>query len=102
MPFPQKKQSSGNRFGNKKNNGFAHKKRRIYQSRRGCIFCKDSSKVLNYKDPKLLRAFITERGKIIPKRITGTCAKHQRLLAHEIKRARTIALLPYVGTLDYM
>jgi small subunit ribosomal protein S18 len=48
----------------------------------------------------MLRYFITERGKIIPRRISGTCAKHQRALTHAIKRARTIALLPYVGSLD--
>jgi small subunit ribosomal protein S18 len=56
--------------------------------------------VINYKDPKMLKYFITERGKIIPRRISGTCAKHQRILTHAIKRARTIALLPFVGTLD--
>jgi len=55
---------------------------------------------INYKDPKSMRYFITERGKIIPRRISGNCAKHQRTLTHAIKRARTIALLPYVGTLD--
>jgi small subunit ribosomal protein S18 len=55
---------------------------------------------INYKDPKGLRYFITERGKIIPRRISGTCARHQRKLTTAIKRARTIALLPYVGSLD--
>jgi small subunit ribosomal protein S18 len=56
--------------------------------------------VIDYKEPKVLKYFITERGKIIPRRISGTCAKHQRALTHAIKRARTIALLPYVGTAD--
>jgi small subunit ribosomal protein S18 len=55
---------------------------------------------IEYKDPKTLRYFITERGKIIPRRISGTCAKHQRALTQAIKRARTIALLPYVGSID--
>lgn len=55
---------------------------------------------INYKDPKGLRYFITERGKIIPRRISGSCAKHQRALTLAIKRARSIALLPYVGSLD--
>jgi small subunit ribosomal protein S18 len=55
---------------------------------------------IDYKDPKTLRYFITERGKIIPRRISGTCAKHQRALTQAIKRARTIALLPYVGSID--
>ncbi|MBW2641953.1 MAG: 30S ribosomal protein S18, partial [Deltaproteobacteria bacterium] len=53
------------------------------------------------KDVKSLRYFTTERGKIIPRRISGTCAKHQRTLTHAIKRSRTIALLPFVGTIDY-
>jgi small subunit ribosomal protein S18 len=56
--------------------------------------------VIDYKAPKSLRYFITERGKIIPRRISGTCAKHQRELNRAIKRARTIALLPYIGSLD--
>jgi small subunit ribosomal protein S18 len=55
---------------------------------------------IDYKEPKTLRYFITERGKIIPRRISGTCAKHQRALTQAIKRARTIALLPYVGSID--
>jgi small subunit ribosomal protein S18 len=55
---------------------------------------------INYKEPRTLRYFISERGKIIPRRITGTCAKHQRSLTTAIKRARTIALLPYIGSLD--
>ena len=76
------------------------KKRRIYHRRKVCRFCADSKIIINYKDQKLLKYFITERGKIIPRRISGTCSKHQRELTRAIKRARTIALLPYVGTLD--
>jgi len=75
-------------------------KRRIYHRRKVCRFCADSSIVINYKESKMLRYFITERGKIIPRRISGPCAKHQRELTHAIKRARTIAFLPYVGTLE--
>jgi small subunit ribosomal protein S18 len=56
--------------------------------------------VIDYKEPRTLRYFISERGKIIPRRITGTCAKHQRSLTIAIKRARTIALLPFIGTMD--
>ena len=78
----------------------AVRKRRIYHRRKVCRFCADSNLQINYKDPKALRYFITERGKIIPRRISGTCAKHQRSLTLAIKRARTIALLPYVGTLE--
>jgi small subunit ribosomal protein S18 len=76
------------------------KKRRIYHRRKVCRFCADSNMAIDYKDPKTLRFFITERGKIIPRRITGTCAKHQRSLTQAIKQARTVALLPFVGTYE--
>lgn len=72
-------------------------KNRFYQRRKICRFCVDSSMELDYKTPKALKQFITERGKIIPRRITGTCAKHQRKLTVAIKQARQIALLPFVG-----
>ena len=61
-----------------------------------CRFCVQKLKI-DYKDADTLRRFITERGKILPRRITGTCAKHQRVLAVAIKQARTIALLPFVS-----
>ena len=83
-----------------RNSGNPKKKRRVFHRRNVCRFCADSKIVIDYKDQKLLKYFITERGKIIPRRISGTCSKHQRVLTHAIKRARTIALLPYVGTLD--
>jgi small subunit ribosomal protein S18 len=75
-------------------------KRRFFHRRKVCRFCADSKLAIDYKDPGILKYFITERGKIIPRRISGTCAKHQRHLATAIKRARKIALLPYVGTSD--
>ena len=62
-----------------------------------CQFCADKSEKIDYKDVEKLRRYITERGKILPKRITGTCAMHQRELTEAIKRARQMALLPYVG-----
>lgn len=62
-----------------------------------CQFCVEKSTVINYKNIELLRRFITEQGKIRPRRQTGTCAKHQRRLAQEIKRARHIALLPFTS-----
>jgi small subunit ribosomal protein S18 len=61
-----------------------------------CQFCADKSLRIDYKDVDLLSKFITDRGKILPKRVTGTCAMHQREVARAIKRARIIALLPYV------
>lgn len=76
------------------------KKKRVFHRRKVCRFCMDPSLVIDYKDPKSLKYFTTERGKIIPRRISGTCAKHQRVLNTAIKRARAIALLPFVGTID--
>ena len=71
------------------------KKGRSFYKKKVCRFCTQKIKI-DYKEPDALRRFITERGKILPGRITGTCAKHQRKLAVEIKRARVLALLPYV------
>lgn len=65
--------------------------------RKVCQFCKDKMQHIDYKDAPRLRRFISERGKIIARRSTGTCAGHQRLLTAAIKRARNIALLPYTG-----
>jgi small subunit ribosomal protein S18 len=71
-------------------------KRRIYLKKKICRFCSDKTLDINYKNGDLLRRFTTEGGKIIPRRITGNCAKHQRKIAGEIKIARFIALIPYV------
>ncbi len=72
-------------------------KNKFYQRRKVCRFCVDSNMDIDYKNPRALKQFITERGKIIPRRITGTCAKHQRKLTLAIKQSRQIALLPFVG-----
>ena len=64
--------------------------------RKVCQFCVDKATYIDYKDAARLRRFISERSKILPRRTTGVCAKHQRLLMEAIKRARQIALLPYV------
>jgi small subunit ribosomal protein S18 len=77
------------------------RKRRVFHRRKVCRFCADRSLEIDYKEPRTLRNFTTERGKIIPRRILGACAKHQRKITLVIKRARMIALLPYVGTLDF-
>ena len=87
MPAPKRKSSP-------------RRKRRIYHRRKVCRFCADSKLEISYKDPGSLKYFTTERGKIIPRRISGTCAKHQRQLTLAVKRARTIALLPFVGTYE--
>ena len=69
---------------------------RMFQRRKVCRFCADKKLLLDYKEPKTLRLFISETGKMTPRRISGTCAKHQRKLASCIKRARHIGLLPYI------
>lgn len=68
---------------------------RRFSRRKVCSFCADGVMWVDYKDAVRLRKFITERGKILPRRITGTCASHQRQLTRAIKRARIIALLPF-------
>ena len=65
--------------------------------RKVCQFCVEKVQHIDYKDVARLRRFTSERGKILPRRMTGTCAKHQRQLGTAIKRARTIALMPYVS-----
>lgn len=72
------------------------KKEKQFRSRKPCKFCKEHIDYVDYKDEKRLRRFMTERGKITPRRITGTCARHQRILAAAVKRARVIALVPFV------
>ena len=69
-------------------------KGKAFFKKKVCRFCNQKLKI-DYKDSDTLRRFITERGKILPRRMTGTCAKHQRALALSIKRARSIALLPF-------
>ena len=71
-------------------------KGKVFFKKKVCKFCIQKLKI-DYKDADTLRRFITERGKILPRRITGTCARHQRALALAIKRARLIALLPFVA-----
>jgi len=73
----------------------ADKRRRIYIKRKVCRFCADKTLEIDYKNPRILRYFITERGKIIPRRISGNCAKHQREITTAIKKARNIAILPF-------
>jgi small subunit ribosomal protein S18 len=72
-------------------------KRRFTGRRKGCPFKSDPTLLISYKDPQMLRRYITERGKIMPGRVSGVSAKYQRKLAVEIKRARQLALLPYAG-----
>ncbi len=66
---------------------FYRKKKKV------CMMC--TGKTVDYKDPEILRKYINEKGKILPRRVTGNCARHQRFIAQQVKRARAIALLPY-------
>lgn len=66
---------------------FYRKKKKV------CMMC--TGKTVNYKEPETLKRYINEKGKIVPRRVTGNCARHQRIIAREIKRARAIGLLPY-------
>ena len=70
--------------------------REVRRRRKVCQFCADKVESIDYKDTAKLRKFVSDRGKILPRRMTGTCAAHQRELTEAIKRARQIALLPYV------
>jgi len=70
-------------------------KKKFFKRRKVCPFCADKSATIDYKDPALLARFITERGKIVPRRISGVCAKHQRRLSLAIRRSRVVALLPF-------
>jgi small subunit ribosomal protein S18 len=72
-------------------------RRGLFRRRKVCKFCADKIDDINYKDVKLLSGFVPERGKVLPRRISGTCAKHQRGLRIAILRARQLALLPYAS-----
>jgi small subunit ribosomal protein S18 len=74
-------------------------RRQYFRRRKVCKFCEEKIDAVDYKEPRLLGQFVSERGKILPRRLTGTCSPHQRLLAVAIKRARNIALLPFATPL---
>jgi small subunit ribosomal protein S18 len=75
------------------------KRKQFYVRRKVCRFCVDQALSIDYKDANTLRQFVTERGKIIPRRISGNCARHQRRVTRAIKQARLLALMPYIPTL---
>ena len=82
-------------YGGKRSSGGP---RRRYGRRKVCRFCADKVQAIDYKDIRTLRYFVSERGKIVPRRISGNCAEHQRKLTEAIKRARNIALLPFTAS----
>jgi small subunit ribosomal protein S18 len=75
------------------------KRKQFYVRRKVCRFCVDATLAIDYKDVNTLKQFVTERGKIIPRRISGNCARHQRRVTRAIKQARLLALIPYIPTL---
>ena len=77
-------------YDNKRHSGGMRRKK-------GCQFCADKSKPIDYKDVETLKKYTTERGKILPRRITGTCSIHQREITRAIKKARIVALMPYTA-----
>ena len=97
MPFGQGRSGGGGRGSRDKKPTDKEKgqRRTLFRRRKVCKFCADKIDDINYKDVKLIGPFVPERGKILPRRISGTCAKHQRKLQTAIKRARQIALIPY-------
>lgn len=70
--------------------GGAHRRKKV------CVFCGKDVEPISYKDVAVLKKYVSERGKILPRRVTGTCAKHQRAVTSAVKRARHVALMPYV------
>jgi small subunit ribosomal protein S18 len=89
---PRRPQGSGGQGASGQQAG---KKKFFYRRKRVCKFCVEKIEYIDFKDVKMLQQFIPERGKILPRRISGTCALHQRKLQIAIKRARTLALLPF-------
>lgn len=92
-----RRSSGGGGGGGERGGGGAHggKKKFFYRRKRVCKFCVEKLEYIDFKDIKLLQQFIPERGKILPRRISGTCSLHQRKLQEAIKRARTMALIPF-------
>ena len=93
--MPRDRERSGGGGGAGGPGGRGGPRRRGMGRRKVCRFCADKSMLIDYKDSRTLGGFLSERGKLIPARITGNCARHQRRLTVAIKRARTMALLPY-------
>lgn len=79
----------------RRQNNNRNRRKKTFQKHKVCRFCADGNLNIDYKDYPTLRHFVTERGKIIPRRISGNCAKHQRKITAAVKRARNIALLPF-------
>lgn len=88
--------SSGGRHGGPKKKPFSRRPRTGYLRKKACFFCVKKIKMIDYKDINLVRRYVTDRGKILPRMVTSTCARHQRLLSRAIKRARFMGLISYI------
>src|SRR3989442_8260711 len=100
MPFGQKRSGGGGGRGRgdkKPGDKEGGQRRPMFRRRKVCKFCADKIDDINYKDVKLLMPFVPERAKILPRRISGTCAMHQRKLRTALMRARQLALIPYTS-----
>jgi small subunit ribosomal protein S18 len=96
-PFRRRYGRDGRPEGPRPGGGEDRGGRRPYFRKKVCKLCLKKAKAVDYKDVDMLRRFVTDRGKILPRRITGTCAKHQRMVSRAIMRARMVALLPFVS-----
>ncbi len=92
---PQRRYHANRERNNSQDDRGGMKEKRKYFRKKVCYFCKNCIDVVDYKDVKLLRRYVKESGKIIPRRLNGSCSKHQRMISKAIKRSRNIALLPF-------
>ena len=101
MPMMKRNGRSGSRTARPAGPGGANApiRKQFFRRRKVCKFCQEKIDLVDYKEARLLGQFISERGKILPRRLTGTCSHHQRLVTVAIKRARNIALLPFATIL---
>ena len=100
MPPPRRNSRSGGRSGpggRREGGPGGGPRKQYFRRRKVCKFCEEKIDVIDYKDIKLIGQFVAERGKILPRRLTGTCSSHQHELTRAIQRARNIALLPFAA-----
>jgi small subunit ribosomal protein S18 len=97
MPAPRRDSRQGGRPAGRREGGPGGPKKQYFRRRKVCKFCDEKIDFIDYKDVRLIAQFVSERGKILPRRLTGTCSPHQHSLTTAIKRARNIALLPFAS-----
>lgn len=95
MPAPRTNAGDSERPPRREGGPSGGPRKQFFRPRKVCKFCEESIDFIDYKDARLVGSFVSERGKILPRRLTGTCSTHQRSLSVAIKRARNIALLPF-------